>query len=321
MLGLAPFANNRFPFITIPYLAVMPFGGALGAYLSRRMNGSVVQRVLSALFPVLTLAAIFVVRIAYGLFLESKPYTLPHFLDGLSVTFQFAVVAGPLLVLGAWPFCRPISRLPSSAALVLLVISAACSSDHNVTGPTDLNRQYRGILAGGEPNESASFDLTVAANSTGTLKLVGGQPMAVAGTYVAATQLVTVSGGGFTLTGTTDDTGQLQGTYTHGSNSGYVAGFEHTAANPVTTFCGTYAGAAEGVFNFARRGASLSGAYVNIDGSDGYMSGTISGNSISITYIQDSPGGSAVGTLSGTTMSGTWTTSGSGGTWTANTTC
>ena len=210
-------------------------------------------------------------------------------------------------------------RLPTTAALVL-VISAACS-DHNFTGPTDLNRQYKGTIAGGRPNESGSFDLMVATTTTGTLKLVGGGPMAMAGTYVAATQLFTVSGGGFTLTGTIDGTGKLLGTYTHGSNHGYVAGFEHTAANPVTVFCGTYAGAAQGVMNLTRRGTSLSGAYVNIDGSDGHMSGTISGSSISITDIQDTPGGIFVGTLSGTTMSGTWSISGVTGTWTASTTC
>jgi hypothetical protein len=215
---------------------------------------------------------------------------------------------------------RPIRRLPTTAALVLLVISAACSSDHNLVGLKGLNGQYRGTTAGGYPNESASFDLMVAATTTGTLKLVGGEPMAVTGTYVAATQLVTVSGGGFTLTGTIDNMGKLLGTYTHGSNSGYVAGFRHTAANPVTVFCGTYAGGAEGVWNLTRHGTSLSGAYVNIDGSDGAMSGSISGSSISITAIQNSPGGSAVGTLSGTTMSGTWSISGISGTWTANTT-
>ena len=106
MLGLAPFEKNRFPFITIPYLAVMPFAGALGAYLSRRMKGSVVERISSALFPVFTLAALFAVRIVYGLFFEGEPYTLPHFLAGLSVTLKFAIVGGLLLVLGAWPFCR-----------------------------------------------------------------------------------------------------------------------------------------------------------------------------------------------------------------------
>jgi len=106
MLGLVPFENNRFPFITIPYLAVMPLAGALGAYSSRRMKGAVVERILSALFPVFTFAALFGVRIVYGLFFEGKPYTLPHFLAGLSVTLKLAISGGLLLVLGAWPFCR-----------------------------------------------------------------------------------------------------------------------------------------------------------------------------------------------------------------------
>jgi hypothetical protein len=41
------------------------------------------------------------------LFFEGKPYTLPHFLSGLSVTLVFIGVGGLLLLLGAWPFCRP----------------------------------------------------------------------------------------------------------------------------------------------------------------------------------------------------------------------
>ena len=109
MLILLPFDKNRFTFISIPYL-VMPFVGALGAYLSRRMKGSVVERILSALFLVFTFVALFAVRIVYGLFFEGEPYTLPHFLAGLSVILIFIVVGGLLLVLGAWPFCRPHPR-------------------------------------------------------------------------------------------------------------------------------------------------------------------------------------------------------------------
>ena len=102
------FGRYGFLFISIPYLAVMPFVGALGAYLSRRMKGSVVERILAALFLVFTFVALFAVRIVYGLFFEGVPYTLPHFLAGLSVTLVFIVVVGGLLlVLGAWPFCRP----------------------------------------------------------------------------------------------------------------------------------------------------------------------------------------------------------------------
>lgn len=106
VLGLTPFGGNRFPFITVPYLAAMPFAGALGAYLSRRMQGAVVERIVAALFPVLTLVMLFAVRIVFGLWFEGRPYTLPHFLDGLGVTLKFAMLAGPLLILGAWPFCR-----------------------------------------------------------------------------------------------------------------------------------------------------------------------------------------------------------------------
>jgi hypothetical protein len=62
---------------------------------------------LSALFPVFASVAVFAVRIVYGLFFEGQPYTLPHFLAGLSVTLLFVVVGGLLLILGAWPFCRP----------------------------------------------------------------------------------------------------------------------------------------------------------------------------------------------------------------------
>ena len=103
MLGLVP-ADKM---LSLPYLVVMPFVGAVGAYLSRRMTGSVIERILSALFPVFTFVAIFAWRIVYGLFFEGQPYTLPHFLAGVSLILKFIVVGGLLLLLGAWPFCRP----------------------------------------------------------------------------------------------------------------------------------------------------------------------------------------------------------------------
>ena len=102
----ADWSKHGFLFISIPFLAVMPFVGALGAYLSRRMKGSVVERILSALFPVFTFAALFAVRIVYGLFFEREPYTLPHSLTGLSLTLIVIIVGGLFLVLGAWPFRR-----------------------------------------------------------------------------------------------------------------------------------------------------------------------------------------------------------------------
>ena len=107
---LGPVPADRI--LSLPYLAAMPFVGAAGAYLSRRMNGSVIERLLSALFPVFTFVAVFAWRIVYGLFFEGVPYTLPHFLAGLVLILRFTVVGGLLLVLGAWPLCRPRPGLP-----------------------------------------------------------------------------------------------------------------------------------------------------------------------------------------------------------------
>ena len=102
MLGPVPFDKM----LSLPYLVVMPFVGAVGAYLSRRMKGSVIERILSAVFPVFIFVALFAFRIVYGLFFEGEPYTWPHFLAGLSWLLIFIVVDGLLLVLGAWPLCR-----------------------------------------------------------------------------------------------------------------------------------------------------------------------------------------------------------------------
>ncbi|GEM_PF-3421490 len=98
--------EQRNSFITLPYLAVMPFAGALGAFLSRWMKGSVGQRILSALFPIFTFALLFVVRIVFGLFFERAPYTLAHFMSGVTVLMIFMTVGGLSLALGALPFCR-----------------------------------------------------------------------------------------------------------------------------------------------------------------------------------------------------------------------
>ena len=105
VLILLPFdKTDRSQFISVPSLA-LPFVGAVGAYVSRRMKGSVVERILSALFPVFTFVGLFSLRVVYGLFFER--YTLPTFLGGLAVTLIFVVLGGLLAILGAWPFCRP----------------------------------------------------------------------------------------------------------------------------------------------------------------------------------------------------------------------
>ena len=97
--------------------------------------------------------------------------------------------------------------------------------------------------------------------------------------------------------------------------------YQHTTANPVTVYCGTYTGDADGIWNTVLRGTSVAGVYDNVDGSDGYMTGTVNGSSVSITEISDSPGETASGTISGTTLAGTWSGGPFTGTWTSDTTC
>src|SRR2546425_634373 len=130
---------------------------------------------------------------------------------------------------------RRFSRILSATALVVMASGAACKNDSGVTGPTSLEGQYKGTMAG----ES-----------------------------------------------------------------------------------GPTPGGADGIWNTLLRGTSLSGVYDNVDGSDGYFTGTVNGSSVSITDISASPGATASGTISGTTMSGTL--SGNGvvyATWTSDTSC
>jgi len=171
------------------------------------------------------------------------------------------------------------------------------------------------------PSLSASLALTVAASTTGTITPVGAAPITVTGTYVASTKAVALSGGGFTIAGTIDDTGKLLGTYMHATTQGSVVAYRHASANPVTVYCGTYTGDADGIWNSVLRGTSLSGVYDNVDGSDGYFTGTVNGSNVSITDVTASPGTTATGTISGTTLSGTWSGGSFVGTWTSDATC
>src|SRR6266704_2438736 len=133
----------------------------------------------------------------------------------------------------------------------LLALAAgviACGSEKSPTqpaAPATLEGQYKGTMAGG-PTVSASLDLMVAASITGTIKPVGAAAIPVTGTYAASSGAVALSGGGFTIAGTIDNTGSLLATSTHSSGPGNVVAYQHTAANPVTVFCGTYTGDADG---------------------------------------------------------------------------
>jgi len=81
----------------VPWLLTLPLAGALGAYLSKRAGGSTRMTLLSSAFPVLPLAAIFLMAIPVGLVLS---HTLSHGIVAAAfLTLGIAWVAVPGLIL------------------------------------------------------------------------------------------------------------------------------------------------------------------------------------------------------------------------------
>ena len=86
----------------MPWLLTLPLAGALGAYLSKRAGGSRRMTLLSSAFPVLPLAAIFLMAIPVGLVLS---HTLSHEIVGaafLTLGIAWVAVPGLILLVGGW---------------------------------------------------------------------------------------------------------------------------------------------------------------------------------------------------------------------------
>lgn len=145
--------------------------------------------------------------------------------------------------------------------------------------------------------------------------------MSVSGTYDAATSTLTISGGGYTLTGTLKGS-TLSGTYTGPSGPGSFA-LQAAVAGAVSVYCGTYvstpAGEGSGTWNLVRGADNkLSGSYTEDTGGSGLLSGTLDGSAIA---LEVSTGGVANGTLTGDKTDGTYgaTAADKAGTWTGST--
>ncbi len=206
------------------------------------------------------------------------------------------------------------------ASLLAATVLLACSKD--TTGPsiTDPGNgtavNMKGTLAG--ITLSGDIDITISAAASpvvaGCIYLKSATCVTASGTYATASKALSFSttSPALTFTGTYAG-GVVDGTFSGAGGSGNFAVINGT----VSTFCGTFVGAASGRWNFSINGGSLNGQYN--DGSSNYdLSGTVSGNTISITFSA----GTATGTLSGASASGTWTAGAASGTWTgSNTGC
>jgi hypothetical protein len=91
----------------VPWLLTLPLAGAIGAYLSKRAGASLPMTLVSSLFPVLPLAAIFLIAIPVGLVIS---HTLSH-----------GIVAAAFLTLGIEWVAVPGAILLSGGSLVRLL--------------------------------------------------------------------------------------------------------------------------------------------------------------------------------------------------------
>lgn len=207
----------------------------------------------------------------------------------------------------------------------------ACSRDSSPTNPSAATTTFQGTIAGSS-NQSGTLAVTVqgqvasarpslfgplvatlhaqSVSASGTLRAIGGSTISLSGTYNSTTKVLELSGGGFSFTGTVSN-GVLSGTYTGGGGFAGTFSTRSTANASVSVYCGNIFSSGNpneitGVFNLvvASTGA-VSGAFAII-GSSGYLTGQVSGTSLSITYTNTTQSfqGTATGTVQGGTVSG-----------------
>ncbi len=220
-------------------------------------------------------------------------------------------------------------RSTTTLYLAATLALAACggSSSSSTPIPSDAtNQSFTGSLGDGSvialsfggksqalTAAPASAATSAAVTVTGTITVPSsGATISLTGTYDPSTGAFTVSGGGYSLTGTYSK-GVVQGTATTPAGSAsFVAMIGDGSA--VTRYCGTYESAIKetGTFNLVVKGGI---AYVVVSGGM-TLSGTVSGSAIS---LKDDHGRTVPGTISGTSVSGTFENDDGKGTWTGST--
>jgi hypothetical protein len=216
----------------------------------------------------------------------------------------------------------------------VLVGGAACGGDGNGGGgPSGQTSSFVGIVSVDDGSATGSLAITIQSgtlappaaagasaldpvNATGTLTLGG--TTALTGTYDPDTDILAITGGGFTFGGGFDGVDRLEGIWTGpGGTSGT---FVTTAGSSGVAYCGTYAAddqSDSGTFSIVITGGIVRGeAYSSTDQVPIPLDGTISGNTIAIDNpLSTTP--LATGTRTGNTVSGTYDDGQGGtGTWT-----
>jgi len=220
------------------------------------------------------------------------------------------------------------------AFAIFALLIGGCSDDDNPTTPGPTTTSYTGVMAGTGvsgtlaitiPTAKRAYGLSSTASDTiaitAELKINGGATIPLTGTYIASTGAISLTGGGYTFTGTLAD-GVVTGSFTYSGGSGIFRCDEGTSST-TTSYCGRYQdttpGTGAGYFNMSINGTAI---YVlvypdNAGGSAFSTTGSINAsNQISIYDAETGGTVIATGTLNPTahTVSGTYAGS-PGGTW------
>jgi hypothetical protein len=224
-------------------------------------------------------------------------------------------------------FGRKTASVLLTGAFVL--IGAACSDSGGGGGGTPQITTFVGVASSGDGTTSGSISITVQtttlapptatgpsvrapANATGTL--VMGGSTSLTGSYDPDTDILALSGGGYTFGGGFDGVDRLEGLW---SGPGNTSGtFVTSLSTNAVAFCGTYDAddqSDSGTFSFVIAGTVVRGeAYSSVDQTPIALDGVVNGNAITI-YFPGTTTPLATGTRSGNNVSGTYD-DGQGGT-------
>lgn len=220
------------------------------------------------------------------------------------------------------------------AAAAVAIFTVSCSGDGGPTGPTiEPNVTYQGVFSSGV--ERGTITLVSSSPATGSLSVGGQTAVSLTGVFNTSTSAFSLTGGGYTITGTATAGSAASGTPPATSASGGPAFSSSTtstltgaitgpgitgtatmsaaaapAGTTVTAYCGVYTGDDSGMVDVITLGGS---AVATVRGMGGgfAMSGTASGSSVTLTVTGQEPGSGRTNTvtvnltISGTTISGT----------------
>lgn len=221
-------------------------------------------------------------------------------------------------------------RLRVARLLTLVATAAFAAACGSSGGSNNGTTAFEGVIVGDGLSGSISLSiettsLSVASpaefdisglesvvNVSGTLK-VGGSSITLSGTYDTGTHALSVSGGGYTFTGTFAN-GVLSGTFTApGGATGSFASSSTSGGGSVYKFCGSAVangGGGGATFNLViSTGAGTANGFAYSPDGTVRLTGTATGGNWAISFTTPAPqsnAGTAAGTFTSSNLSGTY---------------